>query len=66
MSALLIPDNNLMVGQGDQAHSIDEIAEDMAAFGLLIAPSDLGPQPAIEAAGHEGQWQITGDLHGHG
>ena len=44
MGALLIPDNNLMVGQGDQAYGINQIAEDMAALGHLISPADLGPQ----------------------
>ena len=64
MRTLLILDNNLMVGQGNQAHSIDKIAEDMAPLGFCITSANLGTQQALEAAGHEGQLQITGDLHG--
>ena len=55
MGALLILDNNFMVGQGDQANGINKITKDMAPLGHRISPADLGPQKALEAAGHEGQ-----------
>jgi hypothetical protein len=55
MSALLLPDSHLMVGQGEQAHRSEKIAEDMAALGLLLPPAHLGAQQAREAAGHAGQ-----------
>ena len=66
MSAFLIPDNDLIIRQGNQTDGIDKIAKDMTTFGLFLPPADLGAQKAIEATGHQGELQITGDFHGHG
>jgi len=66
MGTLLILDLHGIVGQGDHADGIKKIPKDMAPLGHLIAPADLGAQQTREAAGHESQLYVTGDLHGDG
>ena len=44
---------------------VDEIAEQVAGLGRLVAVADALPQEAIEAAGHQRQLQVAVDLHGH-
>jgi hypothetical protein len=65
-SALLILDQNVMVGEGEQANGIHKVTEEVAPLGHFIPPPNLRPQQALEAAGHAGQRSGTGDRHGHG
>ena len=66
MSAFLIPDNDLIISQGNQTDGIDKIAKDMTTFGLFLPPANLGSHQARETTGHQGEWQVTGAFHGHG
>jgi hypothetical protein len=56
---------NDLIAEGDLGGSIDEIPKEVARGGPLIALTDGVTQSAVEATGHQGQLQITVDLHGH-
>ena len=44
---------------------VDEVAEQVARLGRLVAVADANGQQAIQAAGHQRQLQVAVDLHRH-
>ncbi len=65
MSPLLKFDLDVVFANGYSGGCLDEVLEDVAGFGGLIAVANRGTQEPIKTAGHEGQLQITVHFHGH-
>ena len=65
MGTLLIPHDDLRLGERHLGRGIHEVLEQMSRLGMFVAPADPPGQQAVQAAGHQGQLQVAIDLHRH-
>ena len=66
VGALLKPDFDVRIADGDSGGGVDEVAKEMSGTGALITISNTVGKDPVEAAGHQGQLEIAIDLHGDG
>src|SRR5262245_7295815 len=65
MGPLLEANLDVVLADGHDGGRVDEVAEQVPRLGRLVAVADAAGQQAIQAAGHEGQLQVAGDLQRH-
>ncbi|GFP32527.1 hypothetical protein HKBW3S42_00831, partial [Candidatus Hakubella thermalkaliphila] len=63
MSTFLELNNDLGLQYADLGHRLNKIPKNVTGGRCLITVSDLRSKEPIETAGHQGQLQITVDLH---
>ena len=65
VGALLEPYHDFALRDRDFCRGVDEVAEQMAGLGGLVAVADADGQQAVQAARHQRQLQVAVDLHRH-
>lgn len=59
MSTFVEANRDSVIGDVHLGGGVHEVPEKMTRLGLLVTVADACAQQSIEAAGHEGQLQIT-------
>ena len=65
MGAFLESDLDVVLADLDLSRGVDEITEQVSGLGAFVSVRDTVAEQAVQAAGHEGELQITVHLHRH-